>query len=163
MCVFTQEQVEQSSTVSAAEETCSGCVPVSHFWYVTRGNISMESHAVRALVRLYQRTVTSPMSLRDRHGATGISRSLKNSSSDYQSERASNDETCPICMDVFIKKQQLKCKHAFCKRCLQQAEKSIGPTCPVCKDVFVKHHQYKIKLFLFTSENPRTLRSSTLN
>ncbi|XP_051803847.1 E3 ubiquitin-protein ligase DTX3L-like isoform X2 [Acanthochromis polyacanthus] len=127
-------------------------------------NISMESHAVRALVRLYQRTVTSPMSLRDLHGATGISRSLRNSSSDYQSDGASNgavvngrpgfskdtealtgggakagddeDETCPICMDVFIKKQQLKCKHAFCKRCLQQAEKSIGPTCPVCKDVF---------------------------
>uniref|UniRef100_A0A3P8SSK9 E3 ubiquitin-protein ligase n=1 Tax=Amphiprion percula TaxID=161767 RepID=A0A3P8SSK9_AMPPE len=130
------------------------------------GNVSMESHAVRALVRLYQKTATSPMSFNQLHGATGISSSLKNPSSDCQSEGASNaavvigrpglskkdteaptgggaaaagddkDETCPICMDVFTNKQQLKCKHEFCKGCLQRAEESLGPTCPVCKDVF---------------------------
>ncbi|XP_051804179.1 uncharacterized protein LOC127534018, partial [Acanthochromis polyacanthus] len=53
-------------------------------------NISMESHAVRALVCLYQKTVTSPVSINQLHGATGISRSLRDSSSGYQSEQASN-------------------------------------------------------------------------
>uniref|UniRef100_A0A3Q3B4G2 E3 ubiquitin-protein ligase n=1 Tax=Kryptolebias marmoratus TaxID=37003 RepID=A0A3Q3B4G2_KRYMA len=30
----------------------------------------------------------------------------------------------------------LKCKHEFCKACLQKSMKHNGPICPVCKDVF---------------------------
>ncbi|XP_061583520.1 uncharacterized protein LOC133448727 isoform X2 [Cololabis saira] len=48
----------------------------------------------------------------------------------------SKDETCPICMDLFTNKKQLKCKHELCEECLQNLEKHIGPICPVCKDVF---------------------------
>lgn len=46
------------------------------------------------------------------------------------------EETCPVCMDVFTKKTQLKCKHEFCTDCLDRSVKSLGPMCPVCKDVF---------------------------
>ncbi|XP_061584275.1 E3 ubiquitin-protein ligase DTX3L-like [Cololabis saira] len=53
-----------------------------------------------------------------------------------QQQGGSKDETCPICMDLFTNKKQLKCKHAFCEECLQSAEKFSGPICPVCKDVF---------------------------
>ncbi|XP_008305213.1 E3 ubiquitin-protein ligase DTX3L-like isoform X2 [Stegastes partitus] len=131
------------------------------------GNASMESHAIRALVRLYQRIATSLLSSNQVHGAAGLSRTgaLKNSNSAHQSEGTSNghvvsglsglsmnnteaptgggatagddkDDICPICMDTFIKKKQLKCKHEFCKGCLDQAMKGMGPMCPVCKDVF---------------------------
>uniref|UniRef100_UPI003AAACFB2 E3 ubiquitin-protein ligase DTX3L-like n=1 Tax=Centroberyx gerrardi TaxID=166262 RepID=UPI003AAACFB2 len=47
-------------------------------------------------------------------------------------------ETCPICMDTFTNKEKLKCSHEFCKECLTQAVKSLGPICPVCKAVFGK-------------------------
>ncbi|XP_074531436.1 uncharacterized protein LOC141794805 [Halichoeres trimaculatus] len=48
------------------------------------------------------------------------------------------EETCPICMDTFFKKTQLKCKHEFCEECLEQLKKSMGPMCPVCKHVYGK-------------------------
>lgn len=126
------------------------------------GNSSMESHAVRALLHLYQKIATSPMSFTQRHGAMRFS-SLKNLSNVYQSEGASapvlngqslystynteaptgggaagdsNEECCPICLDSFTNKKQLKCKHEFCEECLENAKKSLGPICPVCKDVF---------------------------
>lgn len=126
------------------------------------GNASMESHAVRALLRLYQKIATSPMNLPQQHG---VSDSPKNLSNVYTSEGASSgpvpngqsghgtfktdasteegatagddkDENCPICMDTFTKKKKLTCKHEFCAECLSRSIKSIGPICPVCKDVF---------------------------
>uniref|UniRef100_A0A3Q2GLD5 E3 ubiquitin-protein ligase n=1 Tax=Cyprinodon variegatus TaxID=28743 RepID=A0A3Q2GLD5_CYPVA len=48
----------------------------------------------------------------------------------------SKDDQCCICMSEFTNKQQLKCKHAFCKDCLQKAVQHSGPICPICKDVF---------------------------
>uniref|UniRef100_A0A8C6SET5 E3 ubiquitin-protein ligase n=1 Tax=Neogobius melanostomus TaxID=47308 RepID=A0A8C6SET5_9GOBI len=47
------------------------------------------------------------------------------------------EETCPVCMDVFTKKIELKgCKHELCEDCLERAVKSMGAMCPVCKEVF---------------------------
>ncbi|XP_026163908.1 E3 ubiquitin-protein ligase DTX3L-like [Mastacembelus armatus] len=129
------------------------------------GNVAMESHAVRALLHLYQRFTTTPLGFTQHRGASGFSGSPKNLRDDFWTEGASsgpvlngqskysndnteaptaggasgedkNEDTCPICMDTFTNKKQLKCKHEFCEECLQQAEKSLGPICPVCKDVF---------------------------
>lgn len=116
------------------------------------GNAAMESHAVRALLRLYQKTATSPMSF-----SLHPSKSPKSSA---HSEGASNgrntpnipdtapeagasasagdnkDINCPICLDTFKKKKQLKCKHEFCERCLEGATETMGPICPICRDIF---------------------------
>ncbi|XP_015226035.1 PREDICTED: uncharacterized protein LOC107082086 [Cyprinodon variegatus] len=48
------------------------------------------------------------------------------------------DDQCyiPVCMSGFTNKEQLKCKHAFCKGCLQRAVQHSGSICPICKDVF---------------------------
>uniref|UniRef100_A0A8D0HHX9 E3 ubiquitin-protein ligase n=1 Tax=Sphenodon punctatus TaxID=8508 RepID=A0A8D0HHX9_SPHPU len=41
-------------------------------------------------------------------------------------------DNCPICMDQIHQKEVLpKCKHEFCKACIQQAMK-YKPACPVC-------------------------------
>ncbi|KAK2862249.1 hypothetical protein Q5P01_001782 [Channa striata] len=141
-----------------------GKVNVTACYTKSGGNRSMESHAVRALLRLYQKFTTSPMSFTKLHGVSGIGGSPRNMSNDYESEGASGgpvfngqpghskkysdeptgkaetkgteEEMCPICMDTITNKKQLKCKHEFCDACLKQAEKSMGPICPVCKDVF---------------------------
>ncbi|XP_059185727.1 uncharacterized protein LOC131968742 isoform X2 [Centropristis striata] len=108
-------------------------------------------------------TNTSPLSLTQQHGAVGFSRSLQNLTNVHQLEGASRglsvlkeqsgyyteasteegvtagdskDDKCPICMDTFTIKKQLKCKHEFCEECLTQATKNMGPICPVCRDVF---------------------------
>ncbi|MGH0183456.1 UNVERIFIED_CONTAM: hypothetical protein FKN15_011684 [Acipenser sinensis] len=47
------------------------------------------------------------------------------------------EENCPICLSDFTEKTLLKCKHAFCKGCLDQAM-ATNPTCPICKAVFGK-------------------------
>ncbi|GLD47263.1 E3 ubiquitin-protein ligase DTX3L-like isoform X1 [Lates japonicus] len=125
----------------------------------------MESHAVRALLRLCQTITTSPLRFTQYNGASGFSSSLNNLSEDHQSEGASSgpvsnghsgysahntdaaaagaaaegdnkDQTCPICLDAFTNKKKLRCKHEFCEECLEQAKKSSGSICPVCKDVF---------------------------
>ena len=125
-------------------------------------NKLMESHAVRGLLPLYQRVGTSPLWLTKRYGVSGFNGSLK--TNDYQQGGASGgavsnglpgysrgnteeptggtvavreeDATCPICMDKFTDKIQLKCGHQFCKGCLQKAKMTTGPICPVCRDVF---------------------------
>ncbi|XP_025763118.1 probable E3 ubiquitin-protein ligase bre1 [Oreochromis niloticus] len=48
------------------------------------------------------------------------------------------DERCPICLDRFKNKKQLKCKDEFCEDCLRQAQDANGPICPVCRVVFGK-------------------------
>lgn len=139
-----------------------GKVEVKAVHKSSKGNASMESHAVRALLRLYQKIATSPLNSAQHHGASD---SPKNLSNVYTSEGASSgpvpnaqsghgtfktdasteegatagddkDENCPICMDTFTKKEELKCKHEFCAECMTQSIKSMGPICPVCKDVF---------------------------
>ncbi|KAM7006431.1 uncharacterized protein dtx3lb.2 [Tautogolabrus adspersus] len=132
------------------------------------GNASMESHALRALLQLYQKSATSPLNFTQPQGAMVLNGSLKNSGAAHASEEASSgpelnsksgynihytdepkgegatagdnkqEENCPICMDTFKKKKQLECKHEFCEECLKKSKKSMGPICPVCKNVFGK-------------------------
>ncbi|XP_041635317.1 E3 ubiquitin-protein ligase DTX3L-like isoform X2 [Cheilinus undulatus] len=131
-------------------------------------NASMQSHALRALLRLYQKTATSLLNYNQPHGAAGFSDSPMNPNEElYTSDEDSSEpnrnrkpgynihyndapktegatagdnkeEKCPICLDSFTKKQQLKCKHEFCEECLEQAKANQGPICPVCKNVFGK-------------------------
>lgn len=140
-----------------------GKVEVKAVYNSPGGNVSMESHAVRALLRLYQKIVTSPMNFTyDGMGFSGSPKSLNNV---YTSEGASNepvlnsqskrsmfktqasteegatagdreDENCPICQDTLTKEKQLKCGHVFCEECVACAMKSMGPICPLCKDVY---------------------------
>ncbi|NWU08684.1 DTX3L ligase, partial [Cephalopterus ornatus] len=52
-----------------------------------------------------------------------------------KTEEKDNDE-CPICMDRIKNKETLaKCKHAFCKSCIDQAM-AIKQVCPVCNTVY---------------------------
>ncbi|NXM34291.1 DTX3L ligase, partial [Oxyruncus cristatus] len=52
-----------------------------------------------------------------------------------KTEDKDNDE-CPICMDRIKNKETLKkCKHAFCKSCIDQAM-AIKQVCPVCNTVY---------------------------
>ncbi|XP_029815749.1 E3 ubiquitin-protein ligase DTX3L [Manacus vitellinus] len=52
-----------------------------------------------------------------------------------KTEEKDSDE-CPICMDRIKNKETLKkCKHAFCKSCIDQAM-SIKQVCPVCNTVY---------------------------
>uniref|UniRef100_A0A3Q3K3H7 E3 ubiquitin-protein ligase n=2 Tax=Monopterus albus TaxID=43700 RepID=A0A3Q3K3H7_MONAL len=134
-----------------------GKVTVKACYNRSEGNVLMESHAVRAFLNLFQRFTTTPMSLTQQYGASGFTDPSKNLNNNYQSEGASSglvfngqsihneegataggseDDNCPICMDKFTNKKQLKCKHEFCEECLEQAVSSMGPICPVCKDVF---------------------------
>lgn len=108
------------------------------------GNMAMESHAVRALFRLYQKIVTSPMNFTQTLGAVGFSglpENLPNSLSAHSKLKteagdSDKDETCSICMERFTKKKQLPCGHGFCEKCLTMLVEKMGPICPVCRDVF---------------------------
>lgn len=127
------------------------------------GNASMESHATRALVRLYQKIVTSQTYFHQQpeavvphdssnnvsffsEGASGgpVSNGhwepsvpkAEAATEDGAAAGDSKDETCIICMDPFTNKKQLKCKHGFCEACLEQAIQNQGHICPICKDVF---------------------------
>ncbi|NXP21328.1 DTX3L ligase, partial [Scytalopus superciliaris] len=52
-----------------------------------------------------------------------------------RTEEKDNDE-CPICMERINDKETLrKCKHAFCKSCINQAM-AIKQVCPVCNTVY---------------------------
>ncbi|XP_027132434.1 E3 ubiquitin-protein ligase DTX3L-like, partial [Larimichthys crocea] len=122
------------------------------------GNASMESHAVRALLQLYQKVNTRAIGMTQHHSATGFNGSpyfhqsegassglVSNGQSEYSVRNTeattgegataggNEDEKCPICMDGFTNK---KCKHEFCEECLTQSKQSMGPVCPVCRDVF---------------------------
>lgn len=129
-------------------------------------NVSMESHAIRALLRLYQKAALSQMRRTNRssddevdlygegddtRGATArtsqdrgedkSSKGLAEGRDEKKNKGAEamkdeKEDTCPVCIDTFKQKKTLKCKHEFCEECLEQSIKSIGPTCPICKDVF---------------------------
>ncbi|XP_042073457.1 uncharacterized protein LOC102292484 isoform X3 [Haplochromis burtoni] len=139
-----------------------GKVNVKAFYQKEGGNASMESHALRALLCLYQKFVASPKSSFQFHGATGFSGTPISQSEGPPNERMLNgqsentkhntdppidsgttagdqkDERCPICLDKFENKKQLKCKHEFCKDCLRRAQEANGPICPICRVVFGK-------------------------
>ncbi|XP_065327039.1 uncharacterized protein LOC134628215 [Pelmatolapia mariae] len=139
-----------------------GKVNVKAVYQKDEGNASMESHALRALLCLYQKFVASPMSSSQLHGATGFSGTPISQSEGSPNEPVLNgqsanrkhktdtstdrgttagdqkEERCPICLDKFENKTQLKCKHEFCKDCLKQAQEANGPICPICRVVFGK-------------------------
>ncbi|KAM3621739.1 uncharacterized protein V6R79_015367 [Siganus canaliculatus] len=119
------------------------------------GNSSMESHASRALLKLHQRisthfNSTHPLgdtdSLKSRNSGDGSEQDEERAAFNGQSNSTSTvegatagdnkDDTCPICLDTFTNKKQLKCKHEFCQECLKSSENSMGPACPVCKNVY---------------------------
>ncbi|KAF1391531.1 hypothetical protein PFLUV_G00043090 [Perca fluviatilis] len=152
------EQVTKIKTKFGVDFKESGISPgkvkVKAFYNKSGGNASMESHAVRALLHLYQKSATSPMSFTQHQGATGFTGSLSegafggpvlNGQSGDNTDVPTaggatagddKDEKCPICMETFTKKKQLKCKHEFCEECLAQSKEAMGPICPVCRDVF---------------------------
>ncbi|XP_031177453.1 E3 ubiquitin-protein ligase DTX3L-like isoform X3 [Sander lucioperca] len=150
------KQLTKIKTKFGVDFKVSGISPVKvkACYNKSGGNASMESHAVRALLHLYQKSATSPMSSTQHQGATGFTDSLSegasggpvlNGQSGYNTDATTGggatagddkDEKCPICMDAFTKKKQLKCKHEFCEECLAQSKKAMGPICPVCRDVF---------------------------
>ncbi|XP_060925057.1 uncharacterized protein LOC132999407 [Limanda limanda] len=136
-----------------------GQVNIKALYRRSEPNKSMESHAIRALLRLYQKIGTSPVGLTKRNGfnssvktndsqpegASGgaVSKGPPGYSRGYTEEPTGGtvavreeDAKCPICFDEFTHKIQLKCTHQFCKACLDEAKKNTGPICPVCRDVF---------------------------
>ncbi|KAM4582453.1 uncharacterized protein V3H82_006466 isoform 1-T1 [Fundulus diaphanus] len=133
--------------------TSEGKINVKASYKGPGGNVAMESHAVRALLRLYQKIMTSPRRQPPPYGFSGLSGSEEtsrgpglNSHSTQNSEESagggatgdSRDDRCSICLSHFTNKRQLKCKHEFCNECLQDAMKYSGPICPICKDIFGK-------------------------
>ncbi|XP_065606478.1 E3 ubiquitin-protein ligase DTX3L [Cyrtonyx montezumae] len=57
-------------------------------------------------------------------------------SSMEQAKAEDTDDTCPICMEKIDNKEVLtKCKHAFCKRCIEVAL-TYKEACPVCNTVY---------------------------
>lgn len=117
---------------------------------VRGGNAALESHAVRALSHLYKRIVTSPFNTNQPGGATGFTGPdppkrgrgeplLNGRSGDgavTKKATVEEEDSCPICLDAFTDKMQLRCRHEFCRGCLDKAVNSMGPCCPVCKQVF---------------------------
>ncbi|XP_061226011.1 E3 ubiquitin-protein ligase DTX3L isoform X1 [Neopsephotus bourkii] len=49
---------------------------------------------------------------------------------------ANDKDTCPICMEIINNKETLrKCKHAFCKSCIDQAM-TYKQACPICNTFY---------------------------
>uniref|UniRef100_A0A3Q2P503 E3 ubiquitin-protein ligase n=1 Tax=Fundulus heteroclitus TaxID=8078 RepID=A0A3Q2P503_FUNHE len=145
-------KIQSKFNVDFKESNISeGKVNVKASYKGPRGNAAMESHAVRALLRLYQKIMTSSRHQPPPYGASGLSGSEEtsrgpglNGHSTQNSEESarggatgdSRDDKCSICLSHFTDKKQLKCKHEFCNKCLQNAMKYSGPICPICKDIF---------------------------
>ncbi|KAM9409645.1 E3 ubiquitin-protein ligase DTX3L-like isoform 2-T2 [Pholidichthys leucotaenia] len=153
------EEIKTNFNVNFKEVNIGqGKVNVKVSYKSSDGNPSMESHAIRALLRLCQKILTSPMSftqpsgashfaINQSEGASNISALNGHSSSMSNTEEAgeggatakdNEEDTCPICMDKFQNKKKLKCKHEFCEECLERAKKTNGSICPVCREVFGK-------------------------
>lgn len=128
---------------------------------VSGRNAALESHAVRAFAHLYKKTFTLFSTTIPPGGATGFTSPappkwdgreplLNGQSVDSAVTKqamleaaaggggggAHEEDNCPICLDVFIDKRRLGCKHEFCRGCLDKSVESLGPCCPVCKQVF---------------------------
>ncbi|XP_059845420.1 E3 ubiquitin-protein ligase DTX3L isoform X2 [Hypanus sabinus] len=58
------------------------------------------------------------------------------SNSDAMIRKAKDeDKTCPICLEEMEMQETLKCKHSFCKECIDKAFKTKS-ACPVCGEVY---------------------------
>ncbi|XP_033823276.1 E3 ubiquitin-protein ligase DTX3L-like [Periophthalmus magnuspinnatus] len=151
-------------------DTTPGQKVIKVFYNTMEGNMQMESHAIRALLRLYQKVATSqflknngtfhddqsddekdlyssPDEPKGAAGKTYVPKEKSNTNgwteggaaknqSAAEAKKDEKDDICPVCLDNFTKKTQLRCKHEFCEECLEQSVKTQGSICPVCKDVF---------------------------
>lgn len=122
-------------------------------------NAALESHAFRALYRLYKRIITVPSNSSPPSGATGFTSphtypadppkkvpKLHGQSGDDVAKKAptveaargddDQENNCPICLEKMKETTQLECKHAFCHKCLILSIRSMGLCCPVCKHIF---------------------------
>lgn len=45
------------------------------------------------------------------------------------------DQTCPICMELFFSPVKTTCGHIFCRHCAQNVNKISNKTCPLCRSV----------------------------
>ncbi|XP_078075578.1 E3 ubiquitin-protein ligase DTX3L [Mustelus asterias] len=50
-------------------------------------------------------------------------------------ESKDEDTTCPICLEEIEVRETLKCKHSFCKECINVAFKTKS-ACPICGEVY---------------------------
>ncbi|OXB58388.1 hypothetical protein ASZ78_012416 [Callipepla squamata] len=67
---------------------------------------------------------------------SGRQRSSYSSTEQAKAKTEDTDDTCPICMEKIDNKEVLtKCKHAFCKRCIEMAL-TYRKACPVCNTVY---------------------------
>ncbi|XP_056294633.1 uncharacterized protein LOC130209097 isoform X1 [Pseudoliparis swirei] len=151
MTTFYGDQVAEIKTkfnVDFKESFIQGKFKVKASYKKHEGNASMESHAARALLHLYQKFARS-LSFNPHNGAMRFIEGASGGRGlDVQSDTGAatgggatagdpaEEEKCPICIDKFINKKQLKCKHEFCAECLKKSEQSMGSICPVCKDIY---------------------------
>ncbi|XP_041835989.1 uncharacterized protein LOC121636520 isoform X2 [Melanotaenia boesemani] len=91
--VYAEEltKIKEKFGVTFRESNLSqGKIDVKASYLGPGGNSSLESHAVRALLHLHQKTATSPLSLTQPAGATGLSVSVDKSSIGHWSEETSS-------------------------------------------------------------------------
>ena len=69
----------------------------------------------------------------DGHNSKAASPTLQHPASSEVSEVNKEQDTCVICLSTVSNKHVLsKCKHKFCRPCIQEAF-SYKPVCPVCQ------------------------------
>ncbi|NXD82844.1 DTX3L ligase, partial [Halcyon senegalensis] len=90
----------------------------------------------------YKTLLSSDISYQETTGASEkkcSGRQKQNLSSEGQDKAKTeeeNEDVCPICMERIKNKEILrKCKHAFCKNCIDQAM-AYKQACPVCNTVY---------------------------
>ncbi|NXP80630.1 DTX3L ligase, partial [Ramphastos sulfuratus] len=67
---------------------------------------------------------------------SGRQKNILTSEGQAKAKTEDDKDVCPICMEEIIDKEILsKCKHAFCKSCIDQAM-SFKQSCPVCNTVY---------------------------
>ncbi|TNN81340.1 E3 ubiquitin-protein ligase DTX3L [Liparis tanakae] len=141
-------EIKTKFNVDFKESFNQGKVNVKASSKTYEGNASMESHAARALLHLYQKFATS-LSFIPHNGAIGFIEGASGGRGlDVQSDSGAataggatagdpaQEDNCSICIDKFINKKRLKCKHEFCAECLEKSRQSRGPKCPLCNDIF---------------------------
>lgn len=55
----------------------------------------------------------------------------------YRDNKNTNDIECPVCLQEYVDKRTLSCKHEFCSDCVENIIKSnLANKCPLCRCVF---------------------------
>ncbi|NXA55428.1 DTX3L ligase, partial [Nothocercus julius] len=130
------KQLEDSRVKFKEDKFVSGSLP----------NYAAEKHNVNLLVteetaQAKNRTVlVSDPSLREASRVSEMKYDRQKSKfatkEQVKSDEEQGKDVCPICMDSIDNKEVLtKCKHAFCKSCIQQAM-TYKKACPVCNTCY---------------------------